>query len=151
MAFPIRVKASSNIDRWLRKFERDFGATRADVLKEPELQAKLGQQLGVALAPRDQNATLIHAIAWKVDTKDKASATAKIYVKPLVHPRWNRSRLTRGRADKYSAIHHLLGEGEYARGQARSGDPHWMFTVAKEIQRRYKTRMVGRLSRLTKR
>lgn len=148
MAFPIRVTTSSNIDRWLRKFEKDTGKFKANMVKEPEELAKMGQRLGIAIAPRDKYATLIHAIAWKVVSKDKTNAKAAIWIKPIVHPFDNRSRLTQGRADKYATIHHMLAKGDYSRGQARTGDPHWMFTVSKELQRRYKQRVIGHLSKL---
>lgn len=133
----IRVRTSNNIQRWLRKFERDYGKLRKDVVDEPRLQAEYGQKLGVKLAPRDKHVTLIHAIDWKLIRKENSKGEAMIYVKPIVHPTDNRSRKTKGRASAYAAIHHSLPLEDFKNGQARTNDPHWGFTVRDEIKRRY--------------
>lgn len=143
----ISVRTTSNLNRWLRKFEKEEGKLRQDVVNEPGLQAKFGQRLGVQLAPRDQYATLVHAIAFKVANKDQNRGTGLIFVRPLVHPVDNKSRRTKGRASAYAAIHHILPRGAYSRGQARSNDPHWLFTVRGVLEDRYKQRILGHIQR----
>lgn len=130
----IRVTTSTNIDRWLRRFESSVGRFRAGVMAEPRKQAMIGQRLGRALAPRDTG-VLINAISWKTFRDSKDSSTAMVWVRPLQNR--NRSAAT------YAAIHHSINPSQRSmkrlpnQKKASTGDFHWMFIVREEIKRRY--------------
>lgn len=143
MVASVRIK--TNAAEVLKKFESKLNVLREDVANEPGVVAHLGQQLGRSLAPRDTG-TLINAIDWKQVSKQKTGGTAMVWVRPLVNPKGGSAR-TKGRASAYAAIHHALPLGAHSQGQARTNDPHWMFTVKRELKRRYGTKMVGHIQR----
>lgn len=73
---------------------------------------------------------------------------ALITVKPLVNPLGG-SRRTGGRATAYAAIHHKLSIGNHRAGQARTGDPHWMFTVQEKARNDFNTTIQGHIQDFT--
>jgi hypothetical protein len=142
----IRITTSSNIDKWLRRFEKKVNTTRTKIVNEPGKQARVGQQLGKALAPRDTG-TLINAISWKVLDKSKTSGTAMIWVRPLQNQHTT--------ANKYATIHHRIGDRGPLKQlpwqkKASTGDFHWMFIVQDELGRRYKKTILDHIGELYK-
>ena len=120
---------------------------RQNVVSEPGKQARIGQQLGKAIAPRDTG-NLISAISWKVIDQTKTSGTAMIWVRPLTgNNKWKGKYKN---AARYAAIHHSLGgrTNQYVvpitRGgevvgynKTLNGNPKWLFIVQDELKRRY--------------
>jgi hypothetical protein len=142
----ITVTTSSNIDKWLRKFEKKVNTLRQDVTDEPRKQAKIGQMLGKALAPKDTG-TLINAISFKVMEKGKTSARAMIWVQPLPNPKGGKH------AGRYASIHHQINPGQKSMptlpGQKKpsTGDFHWAYIVKEELARRYGIAMRNHVKR----
>lgn len=74
---------------------------------------------------------------------------AMIFVRNHRNPKWTGKY---GRVARYAAIHHRSPRGReyFMRGPILSGDPKWLFTVQREIRKRFGTKVRGHIQTFIK-
>lgn len=118
------------IEQFVPEFGRRVKKLQEDVVKSPSQIAEWGARRAKSIAPKDTG-SLINAISWKSIPGQKESK-ALIFVRSATNTK-HRGRYAR--VPRYAAIHHNLGLG--SKYQAKTGDPHWAFTVAREGKKKF--------------
>lgn len=121
-----------NIDQWLPRWKKRTEELNRKINKTPGEVAQYGKLTAKQIAPRDTG-SLINAISYKTTPGNKESK-AQIYVKGLQNPKYPGRR---GYVPRYALIQHQMSLG--ARSQAKTGDPHWLFTITGLLRRKFRS------------
>ena len=119
---------------WLPLFRQKLRKLEKRIPETPKEVARWGATKAKTIAPIDTG-SLIQAIAWNT-TPGKKKSSATIFVR---NTRNTKHRGIYGRVPRYAALQHRMSIG--AKTQAKTGDPHWMFTIQKEAKDRFRTEL----------
>ena len=120
------------VERFNTLLKKRGDVLSANVLKTPKLIAEWGANKAKSIAPRDTGA-LIQAISFK-EAKSSESAKGTVFVRNISNIKYP-GRIA-ARVPRYAAIQHHLGLNDYH--QAKTGDPHWGFTIKREGREKFK-------------
>lgn len=129
----------------IKEFERRWRKIQRDIEKKteqtPKEIARWGAVRGKQIAPLDTG-SLVQAIAWQ--TKGKTESW--IIVRPMRNDKWKNDS---GDVRRYATLHHLMRKN--GRRNAKSGDPHWLFTVTREARKKFRAKLRNDLLNIIKR
>jgi hypothetical protein len=118
-----------SVKEWAKARRRNMKKYVSKNLKEPSKTAKYALRRARTLVPKDTG-SLLQAIDVK-DFKKGKNAQSLLFVRSATNPKY-RGRYAR--VPRYAAIQHKLGR--HSKYQAKTGDPHWAFTVRREVEKK---------------
>ena len=134
----VKFAGTSNINSWLESWKRKIAAFDKGIDATPQQVAEWGALKAKTIAPKDTGA-LIQAISWQTVAGQKTKR-AMIFVREMQNPKYQG---VRGRVPRYASIHHKLPLKHP--NQAKTGDPHWLFTIRNEAKDRFRRGIVGNI------
>jgi len=116
-------------EAWSKAMKKNFKEYDEANLKEPAKLAAWGLSKAKAIVPKDTTSYL-QALSAKV-IKGNKNSKAFIFVRSMDNAKYIGKS---ARVPRYAAIQHKMGR--HSRYQAKTGDPHWAFTVQRAAEKK---------------